>query len=139
MSPYVEPSPSVYPPSEPILYDLVANIILDPSIAAPGATEDAADKGVNAASGAGGSSSGAGAGTEKVSWLVQLHDKAVSAENARHTGGAEQQQQRNSEWLEIQDLFVKRAESETLFTREGYLMVWERRKAPAPKAKGKSK
>lgn len=137
MSPYVEPNPSACPPSEPILYDLVANIILDPSIAAPGATEDAADKGVNAASGAGGSSSGAGAANEKVSWLVQLHDKAVSAENARHTGGAEQQQ-RNSEWLEIQDLFVKRAESETLFTREGYLMVWERRKAPAQKAKGKA-
>lgn len=138
MSPYVEPNPSVCPPSEPILYDLVANIILDPSVAAPGATEDAADKGVNAASGAGGSSSGAGAATEKVSWLVQLHDKAVSAENAHHTGGAEQQQ-RNSEWLEIQDLFVKRAESETLFTREGYLMVWERRKAPAQKAKSKAK
>ncbi|OKO95639.1 hypothetical protein PENSUB_11151 [Penicillium subrubescens] len=134
MSPYVEPNPSICPPSEPILYDLVANIILDPSLAAPGATEDAADKGVNAASGAGGSSSGAGAATEKVSWLVQLHDKAVSAENARHTGGAEQQQ-RNAEWLEVQDLFVKRAETETLFTREGYLMVWERRKAPAQKAK----
>lgn len=134
MSPYVEPNPSICPPSEPILYDLVANIILDPSVAAPGATEDAADKGVNAASGAGGSSSGAGAATEKVSWLVQLHDKAVSAEDARHTGGAEQQQ-RNSEWLEIQDLFVKRAETETLFTREGYLMVWERRKSPAQKAK----
>ncbi|GLI77567.1 ubiquitin carboxyl-terminal hydrolase 10 [Penicillium ochrochloron] len=134
MSPYVEPNPSICPPSEPILYDLVANIILDPSVAAPGATEDAADKGVNAAAGAGGSSSGAGAATEKVSWLVQLHDKAVSAENARHTGGAEQQQ-RNSEWLEVQDLFVKRAETETLFTREGYLMVWERRKAPAQKAK----
>lgn len=137
MSPYVEPNPSISPPSEPILYDLVANIILDPAIAAPGATEDAADKGVNAASGAGGSSSGAGAASEKVSWLVQLHDKAVSAENARHTGGAEQQ--RNAEWLEIQDLFVKRAESETLFTREGYLMVWERRKTPAQKVKGKAK
>jgi U4/U6.U5 tri-snRNP-associated protein 2 len=134
MSPYVEPNPSICPPSEPILYDLVANIILDPSVAAPGATEDAADKGVNAAAGAGGSSSGAGAATEKVSWLVQLHDKAVSAENARHTGGSEQQQ-RNSEWLEVQDLFVKRAETDTLFTREGYLMVWERRKAPAQKAK----
>ncbi|KAF7717365.1 mRNA-splicing protein ubp10-like protein [Penicillium ucsense] len=138
MSPYVEPNPSICSPSEPILYDLVANIILDPAIAAPGATEDAADKGVNAASGAGGSSSGAGAGTEKVSWLVQLHDKAVSAENANHTGGAEQQQ-RNSEWLEIQDLFVKRAETETLFTREGYLMVWERRKTPSSKAKGRAK
>jgi U4/U6.U5 tri-snRNP-associated protein 2 len=69
--------------------------------------------------------------------LVVPQDEAVSAENARHTGGAEQQ--RNAEWLEIQDLFVKRAESETLFTREGYLMVWERRKTPAQKVKGSAK
>ncbi|PWY93660.1 snRNP assembly factor [Aspergillus sclerotioniger CBS 115572] len=128
MSPYVEPNPNIWPPGEPILYDLVANIILDPTVAAPGAHEEAAaDKGVNAASGK--ASSGAGAASEKVSWLVQLHDKAMSAENSRlqkdHTG-----EQRGPEWLEIQDLFVKRAESETLFTKEGYLMVWERRKVP---------
>lgn len=136
MSPYVEPNPDVWPPGEPIMYDLVANIILDPAVAAPGATEDAADKGVNAASG---SSSGAGGGSEKVSWLVQLHDKAMSADNARHQhGGAAEQQQRGPEWLEIQDLFVKRAESETLFTREGYLMVWERRKIPGQKGKGRA-
>lgn len=137
MSPYVEPNPEVWPPGEPIMYDLVANIILDPSIAAPGATEDAADKGVNAASGVGGSSSGAGAGSEKVSWLVQLHDKAMGAENTNQQGGAKQQQ-RGPEWLEVQDLFVKRAESETLFTREGYLMVWERRKVPGKKGKGRA-
>ncbi|KAI2828156.1 hypothetical protein CBS147321_101 [Aspergillus niger] len=137
MSPYVEPNPEIWPPGEPILYDLVANIILDPTVAAPGAHEEAAaDKGVNAASGK--ASSGAGAGSEKVSWLVQLHDKAMSAENGRlqkeHAG-----EQRGPEWLEIQDLFVKRAESETLFTKEGYLMVWERRKVPGvPNRKGKN-
>lgn len=136
MSPYVEPNPEIWPPGEPILYDLVANIILDPTVTAPGATEDAANKGISAASGSAGSS-GAGAGSEKVSWLVQLHDKAVSAENARQQqGGGAEQQHRNPEWLEIQDLFVKRAESETLFTREGYLMVWERRKVPGQKGKG---
>ncbi|OJK03804.1 hypothetical protein ASPACDRAFT_111869 [Aspergillus aculeatus ATCC 16872] len=148
MSPYVEPNPAIWPHSEPILYDLVANIILDPTVAAPGAHEEAAaDKGVNAAGGGSGSgggggsgsssSSGAGAGSEKVSWLVQLHDKAMAAENGRiqkeHAG-----EQRGPEWLEIQDLFVKKAESETLFTKEGYLMVWERRKVPG-KANGKGK
>jgi U4/U6.U5 tri-snRNP-associated protein 2 len=139
MSPYVEPNPDIWPPGEPILYDLVANIILDPAVAAPGATDDAVDKGVNAASGAGGSSSGAGGGSEKVSWMVQLHDKAMSAENARtQNGNATEQQQRGPEWLEIQDLFVKRAETETLFTREGYLMVWERRKVPGKKDKGRA-
>jgi U4/U6.U5 tri-snRNP-associated protein 2 len=122
MSPYVEPNPNIWPPAEPILYDLVANVILDPAIAAPGA-EDPADRGVSAAGGA--PSTGAGAGSEKVSWLVQLHDKAVSSEHTRNPG-----EQRGPEWLEIQDLLVKRAESETLFTREGYLMVWERRKIP---------
>ncbi|KAI9367905.1 snRNP assembly factor [Aspergillus egyptiacus] len=136
MSPYVEPNPDIWPPGEPILYDLVANIILDPTITAPGGTEDAAEKGVNAAGGA--SSSGAGAGTEKVSWLVQLHDKAMTAENARIQSQHHAGEQRGPEWLEIQDLFVKRAESETLFTKEGYLMVWERRKLPGMKnQKGK--
>ncbi|KAE8307604.1 hypothetical protein BDV41DRAFT_45087 [Aspergillus transmontanensis] len=137
MSPYVEPNPDIWPPGEPILYDLVANIILDPTVAVPGATDEAAaDKGVNAASGA--SSSGAGAGSEKVSWMVQLHDKAMSAENSRqHSERAGEQQ--GPEWLEIQDLFVKKAETETLFTREGYLMVWERRKVPGMNSrKGKN-
>lgn len=138
MSPYVEPNPDAWSPGEPILYDLVANIILDPSISAPGGTEDAADKGVNAASGGGGSSSGAGGGSEKVSWLVQLFDKAQSADNSRHQHGGGSEQHRGPEWLEIQDLFIKSAESETLFTREGYLMVWERRKVPGQKGKGKA-
>ncbi|KAL4873214.1 hypothetical protein BDV12DRAFT_182451 [Aspergillus spectabilis] len=128
MSAYVEPNPALWPVGEPILYDLVANIILDPTIAAPGGTEDAAEKGVNAASGV--SSSGAGAGTEKVSWLVQLHDKAMAVENTKVESEQRTGEQRGPEWLEIQDLFVKRAESETLFTKEGYLMVWERRKVP---------
>ncbi|KAJ5502272.1 Peptidase C19 ubiquitin carboxyl-terminal hydrolase 2 [Penicillium fimorum] len=136
MSPYVEPNPNVWSPSDPILYDLVANIILDPAIAAPGEMDDAADKGVNSASGAGGSSSGAGGGSKKVSWLVQLHDKAMEAENARaKNSGSTEKQQQGPEWLEIQDLFVNRTESETLFTREGYLMVWERRKVPGDKGK----
>ncbi|KAJ5787170.1 hypothetical protein N7457_002160 [Penicillium paradoxum] len=139
MSPYVEPNPDIWSPGEPILYDLVANIILDPAIAAPGSMDDAVDKGVNAASGAGGASSGAGGGSEKVSWLVQLHDKAMSAENIRiQNGSSTETRQQGPEWLEIQDLFVKRAESETLFTREGYLMVWERRKVPGSKGKGRA-
>lgn len=135
MSPYVEPNPAVWPPGEPILYDLVANIILDPAVTAPGASDEAAEKGVNAASGV--STTGAGAGNEKVSWHVQLHDKAMESENRRQEsdkGGVGQ----GPEWLEIQDLVVKRAESETLFTREGYLMVWERRKAPGMAKKGKN-
>ncbi|RJF54050.1 hypothetical protein, partial [Campylobacter coli] len=53
-----------------------------------------------------------------------------AAENTRIQSEQNTGEQRGSEWLEIQDLFVKHAESETLFTKEGYLMVWERRKVP---------
>jgi U4/U6.U5 tri-snRNP-associated protein 2 len=147
MSPYVEPNPEIWPPGEPIIYDLVANIILDAAAPTPGAGEDTAatDKGLAAAGGAQTSSSstatGAGAANEKVSWLVQLHDKAMSTENAKQ----QQQQQQNSqqtqrgpEWLQIQDLYVQRTESETLFAKESYLMVWERRKTPGMKKAGKA-
>ncbi|KAJ9205486.1 hypothetical protein DTO164E3_1464 [Paecilomyces variotii] len=134
MSPYVEPNPNIWPPGEPILYDLVANIILDATTPTQGAGED--DKG----SASVGAATGAGAASENVSWLVQLHDKAMAAVNARR-----EERERNGEpphrgpeWLEIQDLYVNRAESETLFTKEGYLMVWERRKIPGMKKKGKA-
>ncbi|KAN0075718.1 hypothetical protein V8E54_006988 [Elaphomyces granulatus] len=149
MSPYVEPNPSIWPPGEPILYDLVANIILDAAAPTPGAGEDtpSTNKGLTGAGGAASTSSssasGAGAGTEKVSWLVQLHDKAMAVENARqqrqqYHHRPDEQPQRGPEWLQIQDLYVQRTESETLFTRESYLMVWERRKIPGLKKNGKA-
>ena len=47
---------------------------------------------------------------EKKVWRVQLKDRA------------------RDEWLDIQDLYVEKAPAETLFTKESYLMVWERRK-----------
>lgn len=114
------------------MYDLVANVILDASVTAPGAGEGSSANGANASKGQA-STAGAGAGNDKVSWRIQLHDKAMSAENEKL------QHQRGPEWLEIQDLFVERAESETLFTREGYLMVWERRKVGGKKGKEKAK
>jgi len=120
------------------LYDLIANVILDASVTAPGSGEDApngsdATRGFIGVDGATSSTPGAGTGNEKVSWLVQLHDRAMAVENSH------QQQQIGPEWLEIQDLWVQRAESETLFTREGYLMVWERRKVSASKRGEKEK
>ncbi|KAL9063298.1 MAG: hypothetical protein Q9161_009534 [Pseudevernia consocians] len=47
---------------------------------------------------------------EKKVWRVQVRDRA------------------RDEWLEIQDLYVERVVTETLFTKESVLMVWERRK-----------
>lgn len=140
MSPYVEPDPSAYPPSEPIWYDLVANVILDAAVTVPGGAEKSArgadtTRDLSEAGGAAPPTSttpGASAGSNKVSWLIQLHDKAMGVENTQ------QQQQKGPEWLEVQDLWVQRTESETLFTREGYLMVWERRKGGPNKGKEKA-
>jgi U4/U6.U5 tri-snRNP-associated protein 2 len=114
MGPFVEPNPAIHPPGEPIYYEMVANVILDASLGSGRGGEDS-----NAADAANKAVGGEG---EKVAWKVQVRDKAAAADPTA-TG--------LPEWLEIQDLWVQRAEAETLFTREGYLMVWERRKMPA--------
>ena len=130
MSPYVEPNPSLYPPGEPIHYEMVANIILDTMSASTGGGEDS-----NAADAANKAVGGEG---DRLAWKVQLQDKASA--HAHQAGGKENEQFRDlPEWVEIQDLFVQRAEAETLFTRESYLMVWERKKAPKKAANGISK
>jgi U4/U6.U5 tri-snRNP-associated protein 2 len=122
MSPFVEPNPAIHPPGEPILYELAANIILDTTSVLTGGGEDS-----NAADAA---NKAAGAEVSRVAWKVQLHDKAVG--HAKRTD--------LPEWMEIQDLFVERAEAETLFTREGYLMVWERkREKPKPNGEQRAK
>jgi U4/U6.U5 tri-snRNP-associated protein 2 len=119
MGPFVEPNPTLHPPGEPIYYEMVANVILDASLGSGRGGEDS-----NAADAANKAVGGEG---ERVAWKVQVRDKAAAVDpTATGLPG----------WLEIQDLWVQRAEAETLFTREGYLMVWERRKAPT---KGKQK
>ncbi|KAI9724370.1 MAG: hypothetical protein M1812_000438 [Candelaria pacifica] len=47
---------------------------------------------------------------ERKVWRVQLRDKS------------------REDWLEVQDLFVEKASTETLFTKESYLQVWEKRR-----------
>lgn len=121
MSSFVEPNPAIHPPGEPILYEMVANIILDTTSVSTGGGEDS-----NAADAA---NKAVGAEGQKVAWKVQLRDKAV----------AYAQRTDLPEWVEIQDLWVERAEAETLFTREGYLMVWERRKAKSKATNGVGK
>jgi U4/U6.U5 tri-snRNP-associated protein 2 len=127
MGPYVEPNPAVHPMGEPIYYELVANIILD-TTDVHGSSEDS-----NAADAA--RKAVGGEGEMGVNWKVQVRDKAAAWAEAR----GEAEGRNLPEWLEIQDLVVKRAEAETLFTREGYLMVWERRKMGGGERKGKSK
>ena len=121
MSPFVEPNPTLHPPGEPIFYEMVANIILDTTSVSTGGGEDS-----NAADAANKAVGGEG---QKVAWKVQLRDKAA----------AFAQRSDLPEWLEIQDLWVERAEAETLFTREGYLMIWERRKEKTSMTNGSTK
>lgn len=56
VSPYVEPNPNEWPPSEPIWYDLVANVVHE----AVRSKEDVADT-----------------GEERKTWKVQIQDKAT--------------------------------------------------------------
>jgi U4/U6.U5 tri-snRNP-associated protein 2 len=125
MSPYAEPNPTLHPPGEPIFYDLVANIVLDTVNASTGGGEDS-----NAADAA---NKATGGDNEGVAWKVQLQDKAATLNPRKDL----------PKWLEIQDLYLQPAAAETLFTRESYLMVWERRKtkssAPNGVDKGKRK
>lgn len=95
MSPYVEPNPQLHPTSEPIWYDLVANVTHEAVRTRDDSVEGEAERKV---------------------WRVQVRDRA------------------REEWLEIQDLFVERVAAETLFTKESYLMVWERRRESKGKA-----
>lgn len=127
MSPYVEPDPAIHPMGEPIYYELVANIVLD-TTDVKGSSEDS-----NAADAA--RKAVGGEGEMGVSWKVQVRDKAAAWAEAH----GEESGRGLPEWLEIQDLVVKRAEAETLFTRESYLMVWERRRVTSNEKKGKGK
>jgi len=57
---------------------------------------------------------------ERKTWKVQLRDKATD------------------EWVVAQDLFVDKIRSELLYLGETYLQIWERRREPKGKGKGKA-
>lgn len=98
MSPYVEPNPALYPPSEPVIYDLVANITHEAMRVRDDSVEGEAEKKV---------------------WRVQLLDRGGLDVQGKPEG---------HRWWEIQDLFVNHVEAELLSTKEAYVMIWERRK-----------
>jgi U4/U6.U5 tri-snRNP-associated protein 2 len=100
MNPYVIPDPSKHEPSEPIMYDLVANVI-----------HEAVKVRDDSVSGE----------TQKKIWKVQLKDKARDA------------------WYEVEDLYMRSIQGQTLFTSEAYIMIWEKRVAPATTGKGKAR
>ena len=66
---------------------------------------------------------------------VRIRDDSVEGEAEKKVWRAQIRDRAREEWLEIQDLFVEKAASETLFTKESYLMVWEKRKLASGKSK----
>ena len=108
VSPYVEPDPAhPQPLGEPIMYDLVANVVHEAVRAK--AAEDVADSAV---------------GEERKTWKCQVRDRAKGG----GTGG--------DEWVSVQDLFVEGVRSELLYLGETYLQIWERRR-PEGRGKGR--
>ena len=67
---------------------------------------------------------------------VRTRDDSVEGEAERKVWRVQLRDRARDEWLEIQDLYVEKVVTETLFTKESYLMVWEKRKEG--KGKGRS-
>lgn len=61
---------------------------------------------------------------------VRSRDDSVDAEAERKVWRVQLRDKAHEQWLEVQDLFVEKASADTLFTKESYLQVWERRKMP---------
>ncbi|PVH96518.1 cysteine proteinase [Periconia macrospinosa] len=73
---------------------------------------------------------------------VKQKDDSVEGEQERKVWKVQLKDRSRDEWYGIQDLFVERERAETLFTKESYLQVWERRKGQpgvAGNANGKGK
>jgi U4/U6.U5 tri-snRNP-associated protein 2 len=68
---------------------------------------------------------------------VKVRDDSVEGEAEKKVWRCQIMNRANSNWFEIQDLFVEGASEEVLFTKESYLQLWERRKPG--KGKGKSR
>ncbi|KAL2040068.1 hypothetical protein N7G274_006971 [Stereocaulon virgatum] len=66
---------------------------------------------------------------------VRTRDDSVEGEAERKVWRVQIRDRARDEWLEIQDLYVQGIVAETLFTKESYLMVWERRKEGKGKAR----
>ncbi|OAL53300.1 U4/U6.U5 tri-snRNP-associated protein 2 [Pyrenochaeta sp. DS3sAY3a] len=59
---------------------------------------------------------------------VRKRDDSVEGEQESKVWRVQVKDRARDEWYGIQDLFVEKVSGETLFTKEAYLMVWERRK-----------
>ncbi|KAI9664964.1 MAG: hypothetical protein M1821_006412 [Bathelium mastoideum] len=66
-------------------------------------------------------------------------DEGVEGEKERKVWRVQVQERARDEWVEVQDLYVQGAEAQTLFTKESYCQIWERRREGKGKGKGKAK
>lgn len=67
---------------------------------------------------------------------VRTRDDSVEGEAERKVWRVQMRDRARDEWLQVQDLYVERVATETLFTKESYLMVWERRRVGKGKGRG---
>ncbi|KAJ4408151.1 Ubiquitin carboxyl-terminal hydrolase 10 [Didymella pomorum] len=71
---------------------------------------------------------------------VKKKDDSVEGEQESKVWRVQLKDRSRDKWFSVQDLFVEEERAETLFTKEAYLMVWERRKTkPAANVSGTSK
>jgi U4/U6.U5 tri-snRNP-associated protein 2 len=69
---------------------------------------------------------------------VKKKDDSVEGEQESKVWRVQLKDRSRDDWYGIQDLFVEKERGETLFTKEAYLMVWERRRGkPQSSASGK--
>jgi U4/U6.U5 tri-snRNP-associated protein 2 len=66
---------------------------------------------------------------------VKKKDDSVEGEQESKVWRVQVKDRAREEWYGIQDLYVEKERAETLFTKEAYLMVWERRKGQKPKGR----
>lgn len=69
---------------------------------------------------------------------VRSRDDSVEGEAERKVWRVQLKDRARDEWVEVQDLFVEKILAETLYTKESYVQVWERRRAPA-RSRGKGR
>jgi U4/U6.U5 tri-snRNP-associated protein 2 len=70
---------------------------------------------------------------------VKKKDDSVEGEQESKVWRVQLRDRSRDEWWGIQDLFVEKERGETLFTKESYVQVWERRRNPTSNSKGKGK
>ena len=61
---------------------------------------------------------------------VRVRDDSVEGEQERKVWRAQVRERAGEVWWEIQDLWVEKADEGTLFTKETYVLVWEKRQMP---------